>query len=470
MTIDEKVFDASTFSKNRDRLLTHAIAQEFLSSLPGLPEVKGLLSAEHFSVLDGTLLKAWASMKSFRPKSASGEGAGNGPGEPPPPGRNREADFRKTKRSNKSHASTTDKDARLYRKGAGQESRLCYLGHALMENRNAAGDRNGRARGGGGFQPALAQGGDPRRRQGYDAEAFVESLKARGIEPHIAINGTVSKHGKARKTAVPSEVAASVRYAISQRLRKRIEEGFGWTKTVGGLTQVKVRGLAKVRAAFVLAMAAYNIVRLPGGAKPGQRHEEPENNDPTSRQNSEREPHPAAKNCACTPGCANAADFFSSLLERLFMEPTDDPFGAISRLLQAHKLGRDVDAIIVDFHCEATGEKQAMGHFCDGRVSLVVGTHTHTPSADHRVLAGGTAYITDVGMTGDYDFVVGMQKEEPVRRFATGVTFGRFLPAEGAASMCGVAVETDPATGLATCIAPVRLGGPIEQRTPGFWE
>ena len=157
-------------------------------------------------------------------------------------------------------------------------------------------------------------------------------------------------------------------------------------------------------------------------------------------------------------------------LGRLFMEPTDDPFGAIDRLLQAHKLGRDVDAIIVDFHCEATGEKQAMGHFCDGRVSLVVGTHTHTPSADHRVLAGGTAYITDVGMTGDYDSVVGMQKEEPVRRFTTGLTLGRFLPAEGAASMCGVAVETDPATGLATCIAPVRLGGPIEQRTPDFWE
>ena len=121
LTIDEKVFDASTFSKNRDRLLTHAIAQEFLSSLLGLPEVKGLLSGEHFSV-DGTLLKAWASMKSFRPKSASGEGAGNGPGEPPPPGRNREADFRKTKRSNATHASTTDEDARLYRKGAGQEN------------------------------------------------------------------------------------------------------------------------------------------------------------------------------------------------------------------------------------------------------------------------------------------------------------------------------------------------------------
>ncbi len=113
LTIDERVLDASTFSKNRDRLLTHEIAQEFLSSLLGLPEVRGLLSAEHFSV-DGTLLKAWASMKSFRPKSASGEGPGKGPGEPPPPGRNREADFRKTRRSNATHASTTDKDARLF--------------------------------------------------------------------------------------------------------------------------------------------------------------------------------------------------------------------------------------------------------------------------------------------------------------------------------------------------------------------
>jgi metallophosphoesterase (TIGR00282 family) len=157
-------------------------------------------------------------------------------------------------------------------------------------------------------------------------------------------------------------------------------------------------------------------------------------------------------------------------LGRLLMEPADDPLGAIDRLLQTHKLGRDVDAIIVDFHCEAAGEKQAMGHFCDGRVSLVVGTHTHTPSADHRILAGGTAYITDVGMTGDYDSVVGIRKEEPVRRFVTGVTSGRFMPAEGAASMCGVAVETDPATGLATRIAPVRLGGPIEQRSPDFWE
>ena len=135
LSIDERVFDASTFSKNRDRLLTHEIAQEFLSSLIGLAEVKKLMSAEHFSV-DGTMVKAWASMKSFRPKGASGEGQGTGPDDPLQAGRNGEADFRKTKRSNATHASTTDKDARLYRKGAGQESRLAYLGHALMENRN----------------------------------------------------------------------------------------------------------------------------------------------------------------------------------------------------------------------------------------------------------------------------------------------------------------------------------------------
>jgi hypothetical protein len=233
------------------------------------------VSAEHFSV-DGTMLKAWASMKSFRPKNASGEGPGSGPGDPPQPGRNGEVDFRKTKRSNATHASTRDKDARLYRKGAGQESRLAYLGrvlmeNVLMENRNglvaaaeatlATGTAEREAAAA--FSQRLPKGATLGADKGYDAEAFVEGLKARGIEPHIAINGTVSKHGKTRKTAVPSAVAASVRYAISQRLRKRIEEGFGWTKTVGGLTQVKVRGLAKVRAAFVFAMAAYNIVRLP---------------------------------------------------------------------------------------------------------------------------------------------------------------------------------------------------------------
>ena len=270
LSIDERVFDASTFSKNRDRLLRHEIAQEFLSSLLGLAEVKALLSAEHFSV-DGTMLKAWASMKSFRPKSSSGEDPGIGSGDPPQPGRNREADFRKTKRSNATHASTTDKDARLYRKGAGQESRLAYLGHALMENRNglvaaaeatlATGTAEREAAAA--FSQRLPKGATLGADKGYDVEAFVEGLTARGIAPHVAINGTVSKTGKTRKTAVPPEVAASLGYAVSQRLRKRIEEGFGWTKTVGGLTQVRVRGLDKVRAVFVFAMAAYDIVRLP---------------------------------------------------------------------------------------------------------------------------------------------------------------------------------------------------------------
>jgi IS5 family transposase len=262
LSIDEKVFDASTFSKNRDRLLTQEIAQGFLSSLLALPEVKRLLSAEHFSV-DGTLLKAWASMKSFRPKDGSGE--------PPSPGRNGEADFRQTKRSNDTHASTTDPDARLFRKGDGQESRLAYLGHALMENRNglvvaadatlATGTAEREAAAG--MSERLPEGATLGADKNYDAEPFVEGLKARKIEPHVAINGSVSKNGKVRKTAVPDEVAASRRYAISQRLRKRIEECFGWSKTVGGLAQVKVRGLAKVRAVFVFGVAAYNLVRLP---------------------------------------------------------------------------------------------------------------------------------------------------------------------------------------------------------------
>jgi 2',3'-cyclic-nucleotide 2'-phosphodiesterase len=157
-------------------------------------------------------------------------------------------------------------------------------------------------------------------------------------------------------------------------------------------------------------------------------------------------------------------------LGRLFMEPSDDPFGAVSRILRIHRLGRDVDAIALDFHCEATGEKQAMGHFCDGRVSLVVGTHTHTPSADHRILPGGTAYITDAGMTGDYDSVVGMDRREPVNRFATGVSSGRFAAATGAATICGVAVDTDDATGLAVRIAPLRIGPHLEEQRPGFWD
>lgn len=156
-------------------------------------------------------------------------------------------------------------------------------------------------------------------------------------------------------------------------------------------------------------------------------------------------------------------------LGRLFMDAAENPFYLIDLELKARPLRRGVDAIVVDFHCEATGEKQAAGHFCDGRVSLVVGTHTHTPSADYRILPGGTAYITDAGMTGDYDSVVGMDKDEPLRRFATGIPEGRFVPASGAATLCGIAIETDDTTGLATRIAPVRVGGKLDQAIPGFW-
>jgi metallophosphoesterase (TIGR00282 family) len=154
---------------------------------------------------------------------------------------------------------------------------------------------------------------------------------------------------------------------------------------------------------------------------------------------------------------------------RIFMDPLDDPFAAIERELSACALKRDADAIIIDIHCEATSEKQAMGHFCDGRASLVVGTHTHTPTADHQVLPGGTAFISDVGMTGDYDSVIGMLKDEPVNRFLTKIASSRFEPALGAATLCAVAVETDDATGLVRQIGAVRLGGRLEEARPAFW-
>jgi calcineurin-like phosphoesterase len=151
------------------------------------------------------------------------------------------------------------------------------------------------------------------------------------------------------------------------------------------------------------------------------------------------------------------------------MEPLNDPFAAVARELDACPLREAADAIVVDIHCEASSEKQGMGFFCDGRVSLVVGTHTHVPTADHQILFGGTAYMTDAGMTGDYDSVIGMQKEEPLHRFLTGIPSGRFEPAGGVATLSGVAVETDDLTGLAKRIAPVRIGGRLEPAVPGFW-
>jgi 2',3'-cyclic-nucleotide 2'-phosphodiesterase len=154
---------------------------------------------------------------------------------------------------------------------------------------------------------------------------------------------------------------------------------------------------------------------------------------------------------------------------RIFMEPLDDPFAAVDHELMACPLRSGADAIIVDFHGEATSEKQAMGYFCDGRASLVVGTHTHVPTADQRVLPGGTAYMSDVGMTGDFDSVIGMAKDEPMQRFLRRVSSARFEPATGPATLCAVAVETDPATGLAAQVGAVRLGGRLKQAVPTFW-
>jgi len=154
---------------------------------------------------------------------------------------------------------------------------------------------------------------------------------------------------------------------------------------------------------------------------------------------------------------------------RIYMDPLDDPFAAIDRELTACPLPGGADAIVVDFHGEATSEKQAMGFFCDGRASLVVGTHTHVPTADLRVLSGGTAFMSDVGMTGDFDSVIGMAKDEPLQRFLRRISSARFEPAAGPATLCGVAVETDPASGLAARVGAVRLGGGLEQAAPAFW-
>lgn len=154
---------------------------------------------------------------------------------------------------------------------------------------------------------------------------------------------------------------------------------------------------------------------------------------------------------------------------RVFMADLDDPFRAVERELEACGLKTGADAILIDFHAEATSEKEAMGHFVDGRASGVIGTHTHVPTADEQILRGGTAYISDAGMCGDFDSVLGMDKEEPLSRFLTKIPTGRFAPALGEATLCGVGIDVDDATGLARAIAPLRLGGRLSQTEPKFW-
>jgi metallophosphoesterase (TIGR00282 family) len=154
---------------------------------------------------------------------------------------------------------------------------------------------------------------------------------------------------------------------------------------------------------------------------------------------------------------------------RVFMDAMDDPFAAVEREISACPLRSGADAIIVDIHCEASSEKQAMGYFCDSRASLVIGTHTHVPTADHRIMPGGTAFMTDAGMTGDFESVIGMNKDEPLNRFLRKLPGSKFEAALGPATLCGLAVETDDKTGLAVKVGPVRLGGALAQATPDFW-
>ena len=264
LPMDAEVWHPTVFTHNRDRLLEAEVAHEFLTALLALPQVKKLLSSEHFSV-DGTLIDAWASMKSFRPKDGSGE--------PPLPGRNGERDFHNEKRSNDTHASTTDPDARLYRKASGRESRLCFMGHVLMENRNglAVGAALTQATGTAEREATLAMLDRRKLRRritlgadkAYDVTAFVGELRARQVTPHIAIDGRVSKHGVMRKTAIDGRTTRHVGYQVSQICRKRIEEVFGWLKTQAGLAKVKLRGCAKVEAVFTFTVAAYNLIRIP---------------------------------------------------------------------------------------------------------------------------------------------------------------------------------------------------------------
>lgn len=266
--LDDPVWDATVFCKNRDRLLEAEISGKFLAGIVAHRKVRPLLSREHFSV-DGTLIEAWASMKSFRPKGGGDDHVG--------PGRNAERDFHGERRSNETHESTTDPEARLYRKGNRKESRLSYMGHALMENRNGLAVGGGATRAGGTAERdhaleeingkrggplasgRITLGGD----KAYDVTDFIGDLRARRITPHIAIDGHLTKTGKQRKTAIDRRTTRHPGYDISQRCRKRIEEVFAWVKTVAGLTKTRFRGQQRVDAAFTLALAAYNLIRLP---------------------------------------------------------------------------------------------------------------------------------------------------------------------------------------------------------------
>jgi transposase len=256
--IDDAVWDHSTFSKNRDRLLDADVAAKFLEAVLRHPKVKRFLSDDHFSV-DGTLVEAWASLKSFRARDGSDE--------PPAPGRDGERDFHGEKRKNDTHESKTDPEAKLFRKGHSQPAKLYFMGHALIENRHGlvvqadATQATGKAE----RQAALSMidrqdPGSGRRLtlaadKGDDTSDFVADLRQKCVTPHVA--------AKIQGSAIDGRTTRHEAYKVSQRKRKLVEEAFGWGKTIAGMAKVKVRGLARVRFMFTFAMVAYNLIRMP---------------------------------------------------------------------------------------------------------------------------------------------------------------------------------------------------------------
>jgi transposase len=261
LAIDDAVWDHSVFSKNRDRLLESAVIEALFTEIMRVADAKGLLSKEHFSV-DGTLIQAWASHKSFRPKDGGDDHT------PPAPGRNADADWKGKPRSNDTHESTTDPDARLFRKSNNTGAILCYQGHVLMENRSGlvVGAVVTHADGTAERDAALAMldtvpgkgrktiGGD----KNYDTKNFVAQCREREITPHLAVHDTRS-YGK---STIDARTTRHAGYALSQRFRKRIEEHFGWGKTVGQIRQTVYRGLRRVDQHFKLTMTASNIIRI----------------------------------------------------------------------------------------------------------------------------------------------------------------------------------------------------------------
>jgi transposase len=260
LAIDDPVWDHSVFSKNRDRLLDNEVVERFFGEIMKAADAKGWLSKEHFSV-DGTLIQAWASQKSFKPKDGGDDQTPSGPG------RNAQVDWRGKARSNDTHASTTDPDSRLFRKSHNTAASLCYQGHALMENRSGLvvsavvthADGYGERAAALAMLDAIAPKGGRTigADKAYDTKDFIAACRARGVTPRVATNDT-----RQGGSAIDGRTKRHPGYELSQVIRKRIEEHFGWSKTVGGIRQTVYRGLRRVDQHFKLTMTASNIVRM----------------------------------------------------------------------------------------------------------------------------------------------------------------------------------------------------------------